>query len=209
MATTGEADAVQEAVGVFHDRRSFIGAVDDLLSAGFDRADLSLLAGEQAVEDKLGHAYKKVQDLEDDAAVPRVAFVDDHSLTMGRTGIIGGLAYVGAVAAAGAVVASGGALAATIAAAAVAGGGGGLLGAVGASMLGRDRAQALKEQLDRGGLLLWVHLRDDGARQRASDILTRNGAEDVHVHNLPRSEIPADNPLKNLELDPFLPEARI
>jgi hypothetical protein len=209
MATTDEASTIREAVGVFHDRESFLRAVDELLSDGFDRADLSLLACERTVEGKLGHAYKKVQDLEDDAAVPRVAFVDDHSLKIGRTGIIGGLAYVGAVAAAGAVVASGGALAATVAAAAVAGGGGGLLGAVGASMLGRDHAQALKEQLDRGGLLLWVNLRDEAARQRASDILTRNGAEDVHVHDLPASEIPADNPLKNLEFDPFLPGARI
>jgi hypothetical protein len=209
MAKKGDANSIREAVGVFHDRDSFLRAVDDLLTAGFDRADLSLLASERAVEDKLGHAYKKVQELEDDAAVPRVAFVDDHSLTIGRTGIIGGLAYIGAVAAAGAVVASGGALAATIAAAAIAGGGGGAIGAIGARLLGRDRAKALKEQLERGGLLLWVRVRDDEAKRRASEILTSNGAEDVHVHDLPRSEIPADNPLKNLEFDPFLPGARI
>ncbi|MCC2663290.1 MAG: hypothetical protein K0S35_1212, partial [Geminicoccaceae bacterium] len=66
---------VREAVGVFHDRDSLEDAVEDLLSAGFDRSELSLLAGEQAVEQKLGHAYQKVQELEDDAAVPRAAFV--------------------------------------------------------------------------------------------------------------------------------------
>jgi hypothetical protein len=209
MARADEASTIREAVGVFHDRESFLNAVDDLLSAGFDRSDLSLLAGEQAVEDKLGHAYERAQDLEDNADVPRVAFVGDHSLAEAGTGIIGGLAYIGAVAAAGAVVASGGALAATIAAAAIAGGGGGAIGAIGARVLGRDRAQALKGQLDRGGLLLWVRVRNEACEQRASDILTRNGAEDVHVHDLPGSEIPADNPLKGLELDPFLPGSRL
>lgn len=199
---------VREAVGVFHDRDAFLNAVDDLMSAGFDRAELSLLAGEEAVEQKLGHAYEKVKDLEDDPSVPRAAYVGDHSLAEARTGIIGGLAYIGAVAAAGAVVASGGALAATIAAAAIAGGGGGLLGAYGARVLGRDRARALKHQLDRGGLLLWVHARDAAHEQRAADVLIRNGAEDVHVHDLPASKDPADNPLHGLQLDPFLPNAR-
>jgi hypothetical protein len=205
----GEVRMVREAVGVFHDRDAFLDAVDDLLSAGFDRAELSLLAGEKAVEDKLGHAYDKVQELEDDAAVPRVAFVGDHSLAEGRTGIIGGLAYVGAVAAAGAVVASGGALAATVIAAVLAGGGGGVLGALAARWLGRDRAQALQRQLDKGGLLLWVRARDEAHEQRAVEILTRSGAEDVHVHALPGSRDPAQNPLAGLEIDPFLPGARL
>src|ERR687897_567944 len=105
---------VREAVGVFHDRDSFQSAVEDLMSAGFDRSELSLLAGEQAIEDKLGHAYRRVQELEDDPTVPRAAYVGNHSLAEGRTGVIGGLAYVGAVVGAGAVVASGGTLAAAI-----------------------------------------------------------------------------------------------
>jgi hypothetical protein len=200
---------VREAVGVFHDRDAFLDAVDELLSAGFDRAELSLLAGEKAVEAKLGHAYDKVQELEDDADVPRVAFVGDHSLAIGRTGIIGGLAYVGAVVGAGAVVASGGALAATVVAAVLAGGGGGMLGALGARWLGRDRAQTLQRQLDKGGLLLWVRARDEAHEKRAVEILTKYGAEDVHVHELPGSKDPARNPLAGLEIDPFLPGARL
>jgi hypothetical protein len=137
---------VREAVGVFHDRDSLLTAVDELTSSGFDRAELNLLAAERAIEDKLGHNYQKVQELEDDATVPRAAFVGVHSLAEGKTGMIGGLAYIGAVAAAGAVVASGGTLAGAIAAAAIAGGGAGLLGGVGARMLGRDQAQSLKRQ---------------------------------------------------------------
>jgi hypothetical protein len=54
-----------------------------------------------------------------------------------------------------------------------------------------------------------VHLRDAAHEQRAIDILTRSGAEDVHVHDLPAAEVPADNPLAGIELDPFLPGARL
>jgi hypothetical protein len=200
---------VREAVGVFHDRESFQGAVEDLMSAGFDRSELSLLAGERAIEDKLGHAYRRVQELEDDPAVPRAAYFGNHSLAEARTGVIGGLAYIGAMVGAGAVVASGGTLAAAIAAAAIAGGGSGLIGGLAAQFLGRERAKALQSQLDHGGLLLWVHVRDQAHEQRAIEILTRHGAEDVHVHELPGSRDPAANPLSGVEIDPFLPDARI
>jgi hypothetical protein len=200
---------IREAVGVFHDRDALQNAVEDLLKAGFDRSEISLLAGEQAVEQKLGHAYQKVQELEDDAVVPRAAFVGNHSLALGRVGMIGGLAYVGATVAAGAVVASGGALAATIVAAVLAGGGGGLLGGWAARLLGRDRAETLRRQLDHGGLLLWVGLRDEAHERRALAVLKESGADDVHVHEMPASELPAENPLSGVTLDPFLPGSRI
>lgn len=208
MAETAR-ETVREAVGVFHDADAFENAVEDLTSSGFDHSELSLLAGAEAIEQKLGHAYRKIQELEDDPTVPRAAYVGNHSLAIGRTGVIGGLAYVGAMVGVGAVVASGGSLAAAIAGAAVAGGGSGVLGAWAAQYLGGDRAETLQQQLDRGGLLLWVHVRDAAHEKRAVDILTRTGAKDVHVHDLPGSRDPADNPLTGIEIDPFLPDSRI
>lgn len=202
-------EAVREAVGVFDDADALENAVEDLTSSGFDRAELSLLAGAKTIEQKLGHAYRKIEELEDDPTVPRAAYVGNHSLAIGRTGVIGGLAYVGAVVGAGAVVASGGTLAAAIAAAAIAGGGSGLLGGWAAQHLGGDRAETLQQQLDRGGLLLWVRVRDAAHEKRAVDILTRAGARDIHVHDLPGSLSPAENPLTGIEIDPFLPESRL
>lgn len=202
-------ETVREAVGVFHDRESFQDAIEELMSAGFDRSELSLLAGTQAIESKLGHAYRKIEELEDDPTVPRAAYAGDHSLAEARTGVIGGLAYIGAMVGAGAMVASGGTLAAAIAAAAVAGGGGGLIGGLAARYLGRDHARDLQQQLDRGGLLLWVHARDSVHEQRAVEILRKHSAGDVHVHDLPASRDPAANPLSGIEIDPFLPDARV
>ncbi len=199
----------REAVGVFPSWTSLQGAVDELLSSGFDRSELSLLASQKIVEEKLGHLYDKISELEDDAAVPRAAFVGRDSLVEGRTGMIGGLAYIGAMAAVGAVVASGGTLAAVIAAAAVAGGSGGLLGTMAARWLGRDRAKEMQAQIDMGGLLLWVRLRDGAHEERAVAVLNRHAAGDVHVHNLARGDAPELDPLSGWQPDPFLPRARV
>ena len=60
----------------------------------------------------------------------------------------------------GPVAAAGGTLAAVAAAAALGGGAGGLAGTWLAKVLGDQHAQRIKEQLDHGGLLLWVRTWD-------------------------------------------------
>jgi hypothetical protein len=100
-------------------------------------------------------------------------------------GLIGGLMYVGAAAAAGAVVVSGGTLAAGIIAAVLAGGAGGLIGSILAKWVGDHHAHYLQEQMDRGGLLLWVRTWDAEDERRAVEILRRHSGSDVHVHALP------------------------
>ena len=111
----------REAVDVFHDPDSLQAALDQLLSSGFDRRELSLLASERAIEEKLAHRYRKVAELEDDPRVPRVAYVCLESIGDAEGGLIGGLMYIGAVVAGGAMVAPGGTLAGAFLAAAMAG----------------------------------------------------------------------------------------
>ena len=177
--------SIREAVGVFHDDRSLQSAVDALLIAGFDQSHLSLLAGQQAVETKLGHRFEKVAELEDDPTVPTQAFIDVDSRTEAKGALVGGLFYVGAVASVGIVVASGGTVAAALIAGAVAGGAGGLVGAAFAGFLEHRHAHRLQQQLDHGGLLLWVRTPTAGDERRAIEILRAHGADDVHVHDLP------------------------
>lgn len=176
---------VREAVGVFQDQSLLQSAVDELLIAGFDRSSLSLLAGARTVEEKLGHKYEKIVDLEDDLSTPRTAFVGRDSRTEGKGIVIGGLAYVGAIGAVGAIVASGGTVGLAILGAAAAGGVGGLVGATLARIMDQRHARRLQEQLDRGGLLLWVATHGPEQEDRACDILRRCGGMDVHVHDLP------------------------
>ncbi|MGE0666186.1 MAG: hypothetical protein AB7O49_06475 [Sphingomonadales bacterium] len=175
-------DTRREAVAVFRSAEHLECAIDELLSSGFDRAELSLLAAQDAVEEKLGHHYQKVAELEDDMAVPRTCYVSTGARGDAEGALMGGLLYVGAVAAAGLVLASGGTLAAALATAAVSGGTGGAIGAVLAWLVGEHHAEYLQEQLDRGGLLLWVQLRDDDHERAALRILDKHSGRDVHAH---------------------------
>lgn len=200
---------VREAVGVFHDTKSFEAAIDELLNEGFDRSELSLLASEKAVREKLGHLYETVEELEDDPKVPRTAYVERDSVVEGKTALIGGLAYIGAVVAAAPIVATGGSLAIAIMGAALAAGSAGIFGSFVAEWIGHHRAEDIENQLERGGLLLWVAVRDEAHEQKALDILTRTGAEDVHAHDLPVTDDAERNPWHGMEIDPFLPGAKI
>jgi hypothetical protein len=160
-------------------------AVDELGSNGFDRMDISLLASEHAVTDKLGHAYVSARELEDDPSVPTTAFVSRASLGAAEGAVVGTLIYIPALIGAAAVVASGGAVAAAIAAAAVAGGIGGGIGTLLARLIDRAHANRIEEQLEHGGLLLFVRTRDAAHEARAREILAKHSGRDVHVHTVP------------------------
>jgi len=176
---------ILEAVGIFHREEDLQGAIDELLSSGFHRSALSLLASDAAVREKLGHIYKEASALADDPAVPRSAYVSPEAIGDAEGGLIAGLVYVGATAAAGVAVASGGSFATIIAAVVLAAGTGGLLGTVLAKWLGDHHADYLQDQIDRGGLLLWVRTRREADERRAVDILKRYSGGEVHVHALP------------------------
>ncbi len=47
--------SAREVVGVFSDADALETAANELLSSGFERARISLLAGESAIVEKLGH----------------------------------------------------------------------------------------------------------------------------------------------------------
>ncbi len=181
-------DLGHEAVGVFHDERSLQRAVDELLIAGIDRSACSLVAGHRTIEKKLGHYFERVADIEDDPSVPRQAYVGSDSRTEAKGVVVGGLFYVGALAAAGAVVASGGTVAAALIGAALAGGAGGGVGVALARFIDRHHANHLQEQLDHGGILLWVRVRNAEEERTATGMLRANGAEHVHVHALPAAK---------------------
>jgi hypothetical protein len=173
---------VREAVGVFDEVSELDAAVEGLLAAGFTKADISLLASEQSVSRKLGHRYERVQEMEDEPDAPRIAYRTRASLGDSDDMITGTLTYLPTVVAAGTVVASEGVVAAAVTGTAIAGA---LIGTVLTRWLDRHHAERLQEQLERGGLLLWVRTPDPDTERRAIEILTRHSAHDVHIHQLP------------------------
>jgi hypothetical protein len=181
MTTDVAALGVREAVGLFADQDSLQGAIDELLSSGFDRAELSLLASEHAVTDKLGYAIRR-SELEDDPDAPRSVYVSPDAYGTAEGGLIGALAYVGGVAAAGAIALAGGPLTLIIVGGSLAGGAGGLVGSALAKLLGHHRAAEIREHVHRGGMLLWVRTWDAADEQRAVAVMRRHSGKDVHVH---------------------------
>ncbi|MEH2520969.1 hypothetical protein V1279_006542 [Bradyrhizobium sp. AZCC 1610] len=178
-------DTVREAVGVFASENDLQAAIDELLSSGFHRAELSLLASQEVVNEKLGSGSASLRVVADDPVVPRTAYVSPEAIGDAQGGIVSGLVYAGATAAAGTVLISGGAIVVAVVVGALVGATGGIVGALLAKWLGDNHAQYLQTQIDHGGLLLWVRTRDVKAEDRAVDVLKRHSSRDVHVHTLP------------------------
>jgi hypothetical protein len=189
---------VREVAGVFRSRDALDAAVDALLLAGFDRADIDLMAGLDAVREKLGGVYVPVEELPDVPHVPRRAFIAREDIAVPLAGVAGILTFVGATAAALGVVASGGALALAAAAAAAGGVAGGGLGALIAHSLGRKQAEELEAQMAAGGLVLWVRVRSPDREEKAQQILLSHGAEAVRVHEIDIEKRLEDLPLSSL-----------
>jgi hypothetical protein len=174
---------IREAVGLFEAPDALQAAIDELLSSGFDRADISLLASEQAVENKLhGHAFTR-SELEDDPATPRGVYISPDAIGTAEGSLISVLAYVGGVAAAGVIAIAGAPLTMIVVGAGLAGGAGGLIGAGLAKLVGDRRAADIESHLDEGGLLLWVRTWHIDDERRAVDILARHSGRGVHVHS--------------------------
>jgi hypothetical protein len=192
-----------EAVGVFHDATALQTAIDELLTRGFDHAELSVLGSEKDIAAKLGRSYQSTSELEDDPDVPRVSYIPDESVGDAQGAIIGAAVYFPAVLGSLAVAASGGTLTGVVAVAAVAGGAGAAIGALLAGLVGKEHARHLDEHVHRGGLLLWARTHDAEREQAALDILKRCGGEHVHLHVMrpPKHEIasiPTRRPLLSL-----------
>lgn len=182
--TSEQVATVPEAVGVFDSADSLQAAIDELQTHGFARRHLSVLADAKAVEEKLGHIYKRVEEVEDDAKAPRTIFVPLESIGEAEGALIGFPLYVAATAATTIVVASGGTILTAIMAATGAGAAGALIGSIFAQMVAKHHADYIQDQITHGGLLLWVNLPDAEHEKKALAILKKHSAHDVHVHNI-------------------------
>lgn len=181
MTNTG---TVREAVAVMEDVTALEAAVAELEAAGFTAGDISLLAGHSTVESKLGRMYERVEELEDEPAAPRHSFVSRAQVDRREGMLVGSMTTIPALLAAGTVVASAGAVAAAIAGTAATGA---LIGSILARWMDKRHAEWLEEQLERGGILLWVRTPDAAAERQALEILKQHAAHDIHIHDIPES----------------------
>jgi hypothetical protein len=203
--TRAETDRVREVVGAFQNPEALEAAVDSLEVSGFDRAAISVLATDAKAKAQIDRFYQTLGALEDSSRATHASFVSRDSRTEGEAAAVGIPLYVGGLAGGAAVAAGGGALALAIAATAggaVAGAG---VGALLAGAIAHRHAVNVREQLRKGGLVLWVSVVDAEAEKRAIAILERAGAGDVHVHQVKDEPSLGDTRLP--QADPFLLES--
>jgi hypothetical protein len=168
---------IREVVAIFDDAETLESAVFELETHGFDRAAISLLASEEAVERKLGKRYRRIEEMEDAPNAPRETFFSRASRLEAEFGLAPALAFVAAVAF------GLGTAPATLPMLVAAGGGFGI-GALLGRMFHQHHAARLQEQLERGGLLMWVNVRNPEEERKATDILQAQGGRDVHAHDI-------------------------
>jgi hypothetical protein len=165
-----------EIVAIFNSPQQLDAAVSDLCSAGWDRAELSLLGKKNALTPNA-----RAEDIAYSSIAPRSPVTTDTDERQ-EGALAGGLAgVVASFVASGAIIATGGTAVVALVGAAAAGGGGAVAGNFIGHMLSQQMAEPMDEQIARGGIVLWALLRSTDQGTRARDILSKHGAADVHI----------------------------
>lgn len=173
---------IPEAVGVFDSFEDLQAAFYDLRMVGFSRYDLSLLGKEEVLKEKLGQSYWRSEKLEDDPRAPRAAFVSEEGIGELEGAIAGGFFFMGSYIAMAAMLTPAISLAAASAAIAIGGAPAAVIGALLARRVGQHHKDYYAHQIDHGGILLWVRVKDKEHEGLAVKIMKGHSGRDVHVH---------------------------
>jgi len=195
----------REVTGVFRSRKALIDAADDLLVAGFDRADIDVSAPLDELQRRLNYQSIPPADLADIPTAARQPLIDQGDV-LTTDAVVGSLAgCIGAVAMAYFLIIRGMAPLSVGIVSVLTGlvvGGVAVLGV--RRRLQRERVRGLEKLAEAHGLLIWVRVQSPEKEAEAQEILARHGAEAVHVHEIELAKTPEDLPLHSLRVDPWL-----
>ena len=172
---------LREAVGIFPEDSALTDAIDELLLSGFARCQLGLLARTDDAGSNLG-VLVPVEALMDSPDAPRASWHCPEAMGDAEGGIMSGFTIIPMFGAAWAAAVSSTTLVATTALTIGTGGLGLAVGGALAWYLHHRHAEHLRQQVEAGGLLLWVRTTTPALEKAAIEILTRRGATHVHVH---------------------------
>jgi hypothetical protein len=195
----------REVTGVFRSRKALIDAADDLLVAGFDRADIDVSAPFDELQRRLNYQSIPPADLADIPTAARQPLIDQGDV-LTTDAVVGSLAgCIGAVAMAYFLIIRGMAplsvgIVSVLTGLVV----GGVAVLVARRRLQRERVRGLEKLAEAHGLLIWVRVQSPEKEAEAQEILARHGAEAVHVHEIELAKTPEDLPLHSLRVDPWL-----
>ncbi|PRY71403.1 hypothetical protein [Marivita geojedonensis] len=174
---------IPEAVGVFDNLEDLQSTFYDLRMVGFSRYDISLLGNEEVLKEKLGQSYWRSEELEDDPRAPRAAFVSEEAIGELEGAIAGGFFFLGSYIAMAAMLTPAATLAASIAAIAIGGSPAAVIGTLLARRVGQQHKDYYTNQINHGGILLWVRVKDKEREELAVKIMKGHSGRDVHVHD--------------------------
>lgn len=159
----------RELVGLFSEPEPLIQAIHDLLGAGFEHADLSVLSSHEAVEavDPYGQSWR-------DRLLP---LLDERRYEVPL--VTGALIAIAS-----------GPVGAAIAGLVAAGVGGMALKEMFEKVVSLPDTQEYAEAVEKGELVLWVSTPDAATEDRARQLLEKHGARNIHIVE----REPADQP---------------
>ena len=200
----------REVTGVFHSRKALDAAVQDLLLADVDRADIDVSASVDELQRRLNYSAIPAPDLADIPTAPRQPYVGEDDV-LGTDAVVGSVAGCAAAVGVAFYLAAQGMQPISVGILAV------LSGIIVAGVavlwarrrLQRERAEGLEKLSEAQGLLIWVRVRSPEQEAQAQEILVRHGAEAVHVHEIDLAKRPEDLPLQSLRPDPWLGDERL
>ena len=157
-------------------------AIRDLEGTEFPRQDISVMGSETDLEKVFGARTVPPEFAMDNSDTPRNAPSRPEEQTIGMAAVVGGATYLGAM---GLALAAGAATFPAIIAAAIIGGvSGGAIGAGLTKAMGDKYKHHIEEQVQKGGLLLWVRTPDAERERLALDIMNRHGGQHTHAHDI-------------------------
>jgi hypothetical protein len=173
----------REVTGVLHSREALIAAAEELLVAGFDRADIDVSASLDELQRRLNYQSVPPEDLVDLPAAARQALMGDDDV-LGTDAVVGSLAGCAAAVATAFVLVVKDVRPIPVAIISV------LIGLVAAGTavlltrrrLRRERTLGLEKLSEAQGLLIWVRVRSPEKEAEAQEILMRHGGQAVHIH---------------------------
>jgi hypothetical protein len=200
----------REVTGVFHSRKALLTAAQELLVAGFDRADIDVSASLDELQKRLNYASIPPADLADNPAAARQPFLGEDD-TMTTEIVVGSAAgCIAALAMAFYLVAEGMSPVPVGVVSVLCG-----LALGGAAVfwtrrrLHREQALGLEHLAEAQGLLIWMRVRSPEKEAQAQEILMRHGGKAVHVHEMELAKRVEDLPLHSLRPDPWLGDERL
>jgi len=174
----------REAVAIFKDEDEMQDVIEELESSGFDRAELSVMSSVDEEGQKAGHIIHPVEDERYNPEIPRSSHLDVASWGDAKGVLIGAPLYAGAfaMAIAGAVnrldlvsiillVIAGGAVGASV-------------GFFLSAWIKSRHQEQVDEQIEQGGLVLWINIRDQKHEERVKDIISRHTTRNFHLHDI-------------------------